>query len=249
MADPTGTGGLVPSRRFALASLLIGLVGLGAAAGMGVALVTTDDGGYGGPRATADGFVVEPARSIGPDAFTPPIDVGPANTCDPAALWRELEARPEALREWARILGVPESEVDEYIASLRPYVLTVDTPVTNHGLHDGVAYARPSLLLAGTAVLMDDDFPYSGQALAIMLTTTTTAPPPPTTVPGDGTPVTRCRCGNPLLPPYEEPPATTLPTSTTTTTTTRPQGSTTTTSTSTSTSTTTTTTFPNVTPS
>ena len=245
MADPTGAGGPIPSRRFALASLLIGLVGLGAAAGMGVALVTTDDGGYEGPRATADGFVVEPASSIGPDAFTPPIDIGPGNSCDQAALLRELQARPEALREWARILGVPESEVAAYVASLRPYVLTVDTPVTNHGLHNGVAYARPSLLLAGTAVFMDDRFPYSSRPQAILLTTTTAVPLPSTTVPADGTPVTRCRCGNPLLPPYEEPPTTTLPTSTTSTS--RPRGPTT--STSTSTSTTTTSTIPNVTPS
>jgi hypothetical protein len=216
-----------PSRGFVWTAMIVGIVGILAASVMGYALVTDDDSGDSGgssQQVTADGFVVEQPGEVGPDAFTPPVNTGPDQTCNKAALLRELQARPDAYREWGMVLGVPEADIPAYIETLRPFVLTVDTPVTNHGLHDGHAYPRPALLVAGTAVLVDDEFPYDSMvANVVPVTTTTTAPTTTTTVPDAGVPVTRCRCGNPLLPPYGPPTtSTTTTTSTSTTTTTVP---------------------------
>jgi len=218
MADSTG-----PSRGLVWAAMIVGVVGILAASVMGYALATDDgSGGSGGSgvKVTADGFVVEQPGVIGPGAFTPPVNTGPDQTCNKVALLRELQARPDAYREWGMVLGVPGADIPAYIDSLRPFVLRVDTPVTNHGLHQGHAYPRPSLLVAGTAVLMDDHFPYAANAKVtnlVPMPTTTTAPTTTTTVPDAGVPVTRCRCGNPLLPPYGPPTTTTTSTSTTTT--------------------------------
>ena len=232
-----------PSRGFVWTAMTVGIVGILAAAGMAYALATNDgdDGGGGGSGAevTASGFIVEQPGAIGPDAFTHPVDTTADHTCDKAALLRELRARPDAYREWGGVLGVPEADIPTYIESLRPYVLTVDTPVTNHGLHAGHAYARPSLLVKGTAVLMDDHFPYDASMTQVTVSgntatstirtkagagsgTSSTAPTTTTSVPsGVAVPVTRCRCGNPLLPPYQSPPSTTTTTTLPTTTTTR----------------------------
>jgi hypothetical protein len=43
---------------------------------------------------------------VGPDAFTAPTDTAEGGACDKAALLAELESRPDALREWAAVLGV-----------------------------------------------------------------------------------------------------------------------------------------------
>jgi hypothetical protein len=216
--------------RPSVVSVVIGAVGLLAAAVMGVILVNDDEAGFG---ATEEGFVIEPASSVGPDAFTPSVEVDGEEACDTEKFLEELTSRPDAVREWARVLGLPESEVPGYVATLTPTVLTEDTPVTNHGLRDGSAYARPSLLEAGTAVLMGS-LPSSGVPTIgppIQTPPPDTEPPetvpttaltvPPTTAPGEEIPITRCRCGNPLLPPYAptgDEPATTTTTSTTTTT-------------------------------
>jgi hypothetical protein len=95
--------------------------------------------------------------------------------CDRELLIRSLVARPERLREWARVLDVSPTarDVARYIRKLRPVTLTRDTRVTNHSFVGGQAVAFQSILQAGTAVLVDRD----------------------------GVPVARCRCGNPLLKP------------------------------------------------
>jgi hypothetical protein len=160
---------------------------------------------------TSDGFNIEPASEVGPHAFTPSIateDVESAMgappdggelaaaggaACDTDRFVKELQDRPDAYREWARILGIPTDDVPSYIASLETAILPTDTKVTNHGLRDGRAYPRQSVLTAGTAVLVEPD----GNALAA---STTSSSAPPGTVPGVGTIVTRCKCGNPLLP-------------------------------------------------
>lgn len=184
------------------------------------------------------GYVFEPSGEVGPHAFTSPVDTNDSRVCDKQALLAKLQARPEAYREWARVLGVPEADVSAYVASLRASVLQSDLPVTNHGLKDGHAYPRSSVLGKGTAVLVDPVGWHGAPA---------------------GTPVTRCKCGNPLLPPPPTSSTTTSSTtsSTTTTTTTHPgsstsstttssttTSSTTTSSTTTSSTTTTTTTYP-----
>lgn len=211
--------------RTAVVSLAIGVTGLLAAAVMATVLITDndDDDGF---AATESGFVIEPASSVGPDAFTPSVEVDDGAVCDVDRFLEELIARPDAVREWSRVLGVPESQVASYVGGLEPAVLSEDTAVTNHGLRDGAAYARPSMLVAGTSVLMGT-LPTTGVPTAQPppdTTPTVTEPPPGTTAPattagGEEIPVTRCRCGNPLLPAYAptggEPTTTTVTTSTT----------------------------------
>ena len=130
----------------------------------------------------------------GPDPFTEPADVdgeetvrvsapgeeqpfggsGSNRVCDRDKLIRFLEANPERMREWARVLGVSPTftAVKKYIATLHPVTLTRDTQVTNHAFQEGHAVAFQAILQAGTAVLVDKY----------------------------GTPVVRCYCGNPLKP-------------------------------------------------
>jgi hypothetical protein len=129
--------------------------------------------------------------SNGPDPFTKPADVrgeqkvavgsGPFGgtgsdlVCDRELLIRSLRARPDRLREWARVLSVEptEAKVASYIRGLRPVTLTRDTRVTNHSFVGSRAAGYQAILQAGTAVLVDSR----------------------------GIPVARCRCGNPLLEP------------------------------------------------
>ncbi len=223
MADP---------KKQALAGFIVGGLGIVAAVGMGVALAVEDGDGV-AFSATKAGFIEEPAGEIGPDAFTRPVDTDDEQICDKDKLIDELEQRPEAFQAWAAVLDIPEEDVPDYIQSLEAKVLDEDTMVTNHGLHDGVAYARPSVLEAGTAVLFGpplEEPPIQEVTTTtrdgIVDTTATTGPPETagttvtagattTTVEG-GTPVTRCKCGNPLLPPY----APSVPGETATTTTT-----------------------------
>ncbi|MDQ4048292.1 MAG: hypothetical protein M3131_02780, partial [Actinomycetota bacterium] len=131
------------------------------------------------------------AAEIQPDPFTPPADVRRATTvkgagpfggtgskfvCDRERLIRFLRARPDHLREWARVQGVwprAPGAVARYIRSLRPSTLVRDTRVTNHSYRDGRAKPFQAVLAAGTAVLVDKE----------------------------GTIRVRCRCGNPLLDP------------------------------------------------
>jgi hypothetical protein len=198
-----------------------------AVAGISLALVSCggDEDSF---EKTPDGFNIEPAAEVGPNAFTPSVVTGEqenalgvtdggelaqgASTvaCDTDKFVKELQARPDAHREWAKVLGLRPDDVPAYVKGLRSTVLTSDTKVTNHGLKDGKAYPRQSVLTAGTAVLVDAS-PGDGPAAS---TTSSSAPAP--TAPGAGTIVTRCKCGNPLLPPgdpseSEEPPATEAP--------------------------------------
>lgn len=100
---------------------------------------------------------------------------GSNRVCDRELLIRSLTRSPERLREWARVLGVSPTKaaVASYIRKLRPSTLTRDTRVTNHTFENGRAVPIQDILQAGTAVLVDEK----------------------------GTPVARCRCGNPLLKP------------------------------------------------
>ena len=74
--------------------------------------------------------------------------------CDRELLIRSLRARPDRLREWARVLDVrpTAAAVSRYIRRLRPVTLTRDTRVTNHSFVDGRAIAFQAILQAGTAV-------------------------------------------------------------------------------------------------
>jgi uncharacterized protein DUF6777 len=145
----------------------------------------------GGDEAKGQTVQFQKPTESGPDPFTPASDVtsrervqvgsGPFGgtgsdlVCDRELLIRSLHARPDRLREWARVLKVnptPEA-VAAYIRKLRPVTLTRDTRVTNHNFVGGRAEPYQAILQAGTAVLVDEF----------------------------GKPVARCRCGNPLLEP------------------------------------------------
>jgi hypothetical protein len=94
-------------------------------------------------------------------------------TCDPDQLVTFLEKEPQKASAWAGVHDIDPEEIDEFVGSLTPLVLTRDTHVTNHGFRDGEAYRIQSVLEAGTAVMVDDR----------------------------GLPAVKCGCGNPLLPP------------------------------------------------
>ena len=210
---------------------IVAAVALVAVVVLGALLVTSNDDEGDDETATEETLLFEPAASIGPNAFTAPVTVEPG-ICDTAALLRELESRPDAYREWAEVLEIPEESVPEYIEGLEPVVLEVDTNVLNHGLRDGQAYPRASTLQAGTAVLVDTEASAVVSATPPDVPSSVTEPPssstpesstpespttpgspsttvvesfpsttgPATTLPDGGLPVTRCKCGNPLLP-------------------------------------------------
>jgi hypothetical protein len=150
-------------------------------------------GGDDADKAASDAQTVsfEKPTDPGEDPFTKPADVrggdkvdvgsGPFGgsgsdlVCDRELLIRSLRARPDRMKEWARVLDVEPDihSVARYIRTLRSVTLTRDTRVTNHTFVDGRAVPLQSILQAGTAVLVDEK----------------------------GVPVARCRCGNPLLEP------------------------------------------------
>ncbi len=90
--------------------------------------------------------------------------------CDRDQLADYLESHPNKSEAWAQVRDVPVTDIRPYLSRLTPLVLRTDTLVTNHGYVDGRADAFPSVLQAGTAVLVDDY----------------------------GVPAVRCFCGNPL---------------------------------------------------
>ncbi len=160
---------------------------------VGVVLATGGD-----DKASAQTVTFEKPTSTGSDPFTKPADVKGSTTidigsgpfggtgsdlvCDRELLIKSLKARPDRLRAWAEVLGIPPTyeAVARYIRKLKPVTLTRDTRVTNHTFENGRAVPLQSILSAGTAVLVDRY----------------------------GFPVTRCRCGNPLTKPIYYPKAT-----------------------------------------
>jgi len=200
---------LIPVMSFAIGALLVGVIAL---------LIAGDDAGIAEGSAGYE-VLYEPPGDEGPDAFMSiadrvdltgtstttsasaplPDEVGLyggslEQTCDPELLIAYLESEPEKAAAWAGVQGINVDLIPEFIRSLIPAILQVDTRVTNHGFSDGAATPRQSILPAGTAVLVDD----SGQ------------------------PRVRCYCGNPLREPRDpERPCdcttTTLPVTTTTT--------------------------------
>ena len=182
------------------ALVLAALVAASAAAGCG-----SSDGDRGAkPAAAAQKITFQQPEDPGADPFPPPADVesdrevpisssggqqpfggsGSNRVCDRDKLIRFLEANPERMSEWARVLGIEPkfSRVKKYIAKLHPVTLTRDTQVTNHAFKNGRAVPFQAILQAGTAVLVDQY----------------------------GVPVVRCYCGNPLGPAVYTPNATCL---------------------------------------
>ncbi|WP_345289136.1 DUF6777 domain-containing protein [Streptomyces gulbargensis] len=94
-------------------------------------------------------------------------------SCDVERQIGSLTSDPDRTRAFAEAAGIPEAHVGGWLRGLTPVVLRVDTRVTNHRYRDGKATAFPSVLQAGTAVLVDRY----------------------------GAPRVRCACGNPLRGP------------------------------------------------
>lgn len=110
---------------------------------------------------------------------TPGLYGGTRNnrSCDKEAMIAFLESNPAKAEAWAGVQGIAVADIRTFIEGLTPVILTRDTRVTNHGFENGAAYAHPSVLAAGSAVLVDEF----------------------------GVPRAKCSCGNPLLPPQPLP--------------------------------------------
>jgi len=106
---------------------------------------------------------------------TPGLYGGTRNeqVCDKELMITYLESHGEMGAAWAGVQGIAVADLRAYISTLTPMILTRDTRVMNHGFKNGQAYAHPSVLQAGSAVLVDDY----------------------------GVPRAKCSCGNPLTPP------------------------------------------------
>ncbi|MEU3601770.1 DUF6777 domain-containing protein [Streptomyces sp. NPDC006798] len=109
---------------------------------------------------------------------TPGLYSGTMNrpSCDVEAPIVQLSADGAKNAAFAGVLGVEPNAVPEYLRSLTPVQLRIDTRVTNHGWRDGATTSYQAVLQAGTAVLVDPK----------------------------GVPRFRCTCGNPLTPPVAQ---------------------------------------------
>ncbi|MDG2301237.1 MAG: hypothetical protein P8L22_05635, partial [Acidimicrobiales bacterium] len=109
-------------------------------------------------------YVYQPAKSAGPDSFSPSYAVytlnvptetlesglvsGSAtglyggteeNACDVEKLIAFLEANPAIGAAWAEVQGIPVDELADYIQGLTPAVLLQNALVMNHGYSNGEA--------------------------------------------------------------------------------------------------------------
>ncbi|MGC4931337.1 DUF6777 domain-containing protein [Streptomyces sp. DT117] len=126
------------------------------------------------PSASATGSQV----TRGVDGAAPGLYGGTRKvaSCDVEKQISTLRAAPDKNRAFASAQDIEPSAVPDYLRSLTPVQLRMDTRVTNHGFRDGKATPYQAVLQAGTAVLVDDR----------------------------GVPRVRCACGNPLLPPVAQ---------------------------------------------
>ncbi|MCQ0010417.1 DUF6777 domain-containing protein [Actinomadura madurae] len=99
-----------------------------------------------------------------------------AATCDQQKLIAFLQANPDKARAWAKVQGIPVSDIPRYVSRLTPVLLRTDTLVTNHGYDNGKATSGPAVLQAGMGVLVN----------------------------GYGVPAVKCNCGNPLTRPEKK---------------------------------------------
>ena len=97
-------------------------------------------------------------------------------SCDVNRQIDYLTSDPSKARAFAQAEGISQASVPDYLRGLAPVALRADTRVTNHGFRGGRLTSFPSVLQAGTAVLVDNR----------------------------GVPRVRCACGNPLQPPVAE---------------------------------------------
>ncbi|AJF63630.1 hypothetical protein SVTN_03185 [Streptomyces vietnamensis] len=98
------------------------------------------------------------------------------SSCDVEQQVRYLSGEPAKNAAFASVVGISPNDVPDYLRSLTPLQLRVDTRVTNHGFRNGAATTYQAVLQAGTAVMVD----------------------------GHGVPRVRCACGNPLTGPVAQ---------------------------------------------
>ena len=139
--------------------------------------------------ASSESLYVQPRGTYG----------GPgSNVCDKEGMKDFFQRHPDRGAAWARIQGIPFSEINSFIDGLNTAYLAQNVKLTMYGFKNGQEYGYEAIIAAGTAVLVDDD----------------------------GLPRARCACGNPLVtdqPPEEATTTTEVPTtSTEETTTTEP---------------------------
>ncbi|WP_217240064.1 DUF6777 domain-containing protein [Streptomyces sp. AC555_RSS877] len=110
---------------------------------------------------------------------TPGLYTGTARvgSCDVGRQIDHLTRDRARARAFARVEGIDQASVPDYLRGLAPVTLRADTRVTGHGYRDGRTTSYQSVLEAGTAVLVDSR----------------------------GVPRVRCACGNPLKPPVALP--------------------------------------------
>jgi hypothetical protein len=164
--------------------------------GVGVLVAVLVSGGGDDSSSSADGedeIQLVSVAAPGPNPFTPPVAPAepPATTiappqppyggtgdntlCDREGIIRYLTdpANAAQARAWTNVLSISISDIATYVNDLVPVTLGQDIRITNHTFENGRAVAFQAVLETGTAVLVDVY----------------------------GTPVVRCRCGNPLLAP------------------------------------------------
>ncbi|MDH6228375.1 MULTISPECIES: DUF6777 domain-containing protein [Streptomyces] len=97
-------------------------------------------------------------------------------SCDVEKQITFFQEAPDKQSAFASVAEIQPPEVPDYLRSLTPVNLRMDTRVTNHGYKDGAPTSYQAVLQTGTAVLVDDR----------------------------GVPRVRCACGNPLSPPVAQ---------------------------------------------
>ncbi len=97
-------------------------------------------------------------------------------SCDVEQQVTYLTENPDKNDAFASVQDVEPGSVPDYLRSLTPVRLRMDTRVTNHGYKDGTSTPYQAVLQSGTAVMVDDR----------------------------GVPRVRCACGNPLLDPVPQ---------------------------------------------
>ncbi|MFD0313068.1 DUF6777 domain-containing protein [Streptomyces flavalbus] len=128
------------------------------------------------PSATTESAPANTVRGVDGDA--PGLYGGTRDTtsCDVEKQIKFLQKDEARNRAFAGVAGVKPTEVPDYLRSLTPVQLRMDTRVTNHGYQDGKATSYQAVLQTGTAVLVNDR----------------------------GLPRVRCACGNPLTDPVPQ---------------------------------------------
>jgi serine/threonine protein kinase len=76
--------------------------------------------------------------------------------CDPAALPAFFAAHADRAAAWAAAQDMSAANIASFVGTLTPVVLRTDTVVINHRFGDGRAQPFPSVLQAGTGVLIDE---------------------------------------------------------------------------------------------